>query len=185
MSGAGMNINDKVNNNDGDTDKFLILYERYEKRLYFYARKIIKDDRHAEDAIQSAFLNILKNMDKIDDIESKRTKSYLYTIVNHICLNMLKENKKYRYSYDNEMDQTEYASLDMQTDDHIFENVNYEDLLHEIKQLPSKYSDILILSGVWEFTNEEISEMLDMSEAAVRQRISRGRKRLKERLSDI
>jgi len=180
-----MDIDEKVNDNHENTVKFLELYERYEKRLYFYARKQMKDDAHAEDVIQSAFLSILKNMDKIDDIESKRTISYLYTIVDHICLNMIKENKKYRYFYENEMDQTDYPLFGTQTDDHIFENVDYEDLLFEVKQLPPQYSDILILYGVSDFTYKEISEMLNMTEAAVRQRISRARKRLSERLNII
>lgn len=180
-----MDIGEKVNNNEGDANKFLELYERYEKRLYYYARKLIKDDGLAEDVIQSTFLSMINNMDKVDDIESKRTQNYLYTIVNHICINMVKQNKKYRYFYENEIDQADDFLLGIQTDDHIFESVDYEDLLHEIKQLPSNYSDVLILSGVYEYTNKEISEMLNMTEAAVRQRISRGRKRLKVQLGSI
>lgn len=182
---TGMGIDEKVDDNNKNTDKFFELYERYEKRLYFYARKLTRDDGHAEDVIQSAFLNVLKNIDKIDCIESKRTKSYLYTIVNHISLNVIKENKKYVYSCENETEQTNSPASGIQTNDHIFENIIYEDLLHEIRQLPWEYSDILILSGVCEFTIKEISEILDMTEAAVRQRISRGRKKLKERLNAI
>jgi len=125
---------------------------------------------------------VMKNMDKIDDIESKRTQSYLYTVVNHICINLVKQNKKYRYLYENEIDQADNLSMGVQSDDHIFENVSREDLVREIRQLPKTYSDILILSGVYEYTYKEIGEMLNMTEAAVRKRVSRGRRLLKERL---
>jgi len=48
--------------------------------------------------------------------------------------------------------------------------------------LPVIYKDVLTLKYVQEFSNEEIAKMLDISEAAVRKRLERAKRRLEELL---
>ena len=43
----------------GDLDAFTTLYDRYEDRLFFYARTLTEDAGVAEDVIQEAFVRLL------------------------------------------------------------------------------------------------------------------------------
>jgi RNA polymerase sigma-70 factor, ECF subfamily len=44
----------------GDVDAFTTLYDRYEDRLFFYARTLTEDAGTAEDVIQEAFVRLLR-----------------------------------------------------------------------------------------------------------------------------
>lgn len=44
----------------GELDAFTTLYDRYEDRLYFYARTLTEDASIAEDVIQEAFVRLLR-----------------------------------------------------------------------------------------------------------------------------
>jgi len=58
-----------------------------------------------------------------------------------------------------------------------------EDLDHlarAVLKLPVIYKDVLTLKYVQEFSNEEIAKMLDISEATVRKRLERAKRRLEE-----
>lgn len=49
-----------------------------------------------------------------------------------------------------------------------------------VLKLPVIYKDVLALKYVQEFSNDEIAKMLDISEAAVRKRLERAKRRLEE-----
>ena len=44
----------------GDLDAFTMLYDRYEDRLFFYARALTEDSGIAEDVVQEAFVRLLR-----------------------------------------------------------------------------------------------------------------------------
>lgn len=44
----------------GDLDAFTTLYDRYEDRLFFYARTLTEDAGIAEDVVQEAFVRLLR-----------------------------------------------------------------------------------------------------------------------------
>lgn len=52
-----------------------------------------------------------------------------------------------------------------------------------IRNLPVKYRDVIILKYSSGYTNSEIAEIMNISEANVRQRISRGKKVIEQSLS--
>lgn len=58
------------------------------------------------------------------------------------------------------------------------------DIEEAILKLPINYSTVLILKYSQGYSNKEISQILNISEENVRQRISRSRKRLTEILNE-
>ena len=63
-----------------------------------------------------------------------------------------------------------------------FENIDYDELVKTISQLPQIYKDVLFLRYVNDFSVKEISKMLDISVDTVWKRLERARKMLKELL---
>lgn len=58
-----------------DISKFELIYNTYKNRMHHIAKDILKDVHISEDAVHMAFLRIVKNLDKIGDVDSDRTKS--------------------------------------------------------------------------------------------------------------
>ena len=55
--------------------KFETLYRTYCGLMVAVAMKLLGNRTDAEDAVHQAFLSILKNMDKISDVDCLKTKS--------------------------------------------------------------------------------------------------------------
>ena len=69
----------------GEAEKFTAIYERYHRILLRLACSILKEQQAAEDAVQNAFLNILRNLDKIDEIDCSKTRVFLIVITRREC----------------------------------------------------------------------------------------------------
>lgn len=50
---------------DVDRDKFMKLYESYEKKLFAIALRILENNEKAEDAVQQAWLRIIQHWERV------------------------------------------------------------------------------------------------------------------------
>ena len=66
------------------------IFEKYHAMMKSLAYSILKDYQLAEDAMQEALLALSANMDKIDNIDSNRSKNFIYTVTKNKSLNLLK-----------------------------------------------------------------------------------------------
>ena len=156
-----------------DKGKFELLYEKYRKLMFHVANQILEDPYLAEDAVHHAFLKIIENLDKIDDVQSHKTKSYIVTIVKNRALNLYNHRRRHVMV---PLEEIEYnlASEEMDAQ----EDMN--SLTTAVIKLPIIYQEVLKLKYVQEFSNAEIVQMLDISEATVRKRLERSKKKLEE-----
>ena len=158
-------------------DFFYDIYEKYKYLMFSIAMDVLNDKFAAEDAVQEAFLKIIKNSNKIDDINSNRTKRLIITITKNSAIDIYRKQKK-RWNTEIEMDKI----VDLEKSD-IYTIEDNEKFL-EIEGLPDIYKEVLILKYASEFTNTEIAELLETSEMNIRKRISRARKLLKQKLDE-
>ena len=56
-----------------DSEKLERLYELYEQKMYAVAFSILRNEWQAEDAVQDAFVRLLKNIRKLRDLEDEKT----------------------------------------------------------------------------------------------------------------
>ena len=157
-----------------DKRKFEEIYSSYKQTMFYAANRILKDNYTAEDAVHQAFIRIIDHLDKIEDVKSQRTRAFLVVIVEHIAIDIYRKRKKENWlSYD-EMDI--YIANDFEIS---FDN----EIVGAIATLPLNYSTVLRLKYSQGYTDVEISRILDISEDNVRQRISRGKKKLAQLLN--
>ncbi len=71
-------------------DKFERLYLRYRGLLFAVAMKILNQAQDAEDAVQQGFLAAFQNLEKIDQVDSSRTKAFLVVIVERKAIDILR-----------------------------------------------------------------------------------------------
>ena len=66
---------------DEDKNKLEQLYTTYKQTMFYSANRILKDEYLAEDVVHQAFLRIIDNLDKINEIKCHKT---LLTIVSKV-----------------------------------------------------------------------------------------------------
>jgi len=160
---------------DGDDEKskFESFYLTYRKLMFHVANGILNDESLAEDAVHQAFLKILENFDKVGEISCHKTRSYVVIIVRNATINLYNQRKR-RTTIP--LEDVEYCI----TTEPISVAEDLDHLARAVLKLPVIYKDVLTLKYVQEFSNEEIAKMLDISEAAVRKRLERAKRRLEE-----
>ena len=76
-----------------EKDKFTELYEHYQHFCWYIANGILGDVQLAEDAVQDTFLALVRHLDKVEAVESPRTKKFLLTIVKSKAIDILRKEK--------------------------------------------------------------------------------------------
>ena len=60
----------------------------------------------------------------------------------------------------------------------------YRELLADVQQIPEMYSNLIILNGLYGYSPQQISELLDLKPATVRKRMQRGREMLQRKIEE-
>ena len=152
-----------------DSEKFELLYEQYRKLTLYIARAIVKNDADAEDAVQQAFSYIWQNIDKIDDVDSPQTKSYVATAVQHRAIDIVRYRKR-------------FVELDEQV-------LGYQPppsegcgLFEAMDMLTDRYRKVLILHYAQGYDTSEIAELLGMKRGTVQKLLWRAKEQLAKKL---
>ncbi len=159
---------------EADRIKLEQIYEKYKNRMFVSAYRILGDPHKAEDAVHDSFIAISRNLDKITDIDSVSTASYLIKAAKNTALNQRKKSFYEIPSY--------VSDEDMSADEDTLENIctqeNYRIIVDGILSLEEKYRDVLSLYYLNELSVSEIADLLSRKENTVRQQLARGRRKL-------
>ena len=68
--------------------KLRLIYEKYKNRMYISACRILNDPFAAEDAVHDAFIALSRNAEKIGDVDSVSTASYVIKAAKNTAINM-------------------------------------------------------------------------------------------------
>lgn len=155
--------------------RFEQLYAAHRHAMLYVAQGILREQQLAEDAVQEAFLRILRHMEKFHDPVSHKTRAFLVIIVRNISLTLYSKRKgRYEFTFDETYLETDvWAEIPSNPD-----NV----VLEKLRELPAMYAHTMALRYVHEFDDKECARLLGISETAMRKRLERGRNLLKESL---
>lgn len=143
--------------------------------MFYVSKNILKDEHLAEDAVHAAFLKVIDNLDKIDDVDSSKTKGYVAIIAERVSIDMYRKLKRETTS----LDTFDYeSSMDPHFDE--YDESGGEPLSIAIAQLPENYREVVLLRFRHDLTTNEIAKTLDISEENVHKRIQRAKKKLKD-----
>jgi len=144
--------------------------------LYRVAYSVMRNASEAEDAVQEAFLRVLKHQDKLDSILDHRV--WLIRITWNIVLDR-KRRSKTRPENDDIADYTRVLpSKDRRADDSLISLQEQSRILSLIDRLPRKEREALLLSAVEELSTVQIAAVVGTTESSIRSRIFRGRRQL-------
>lgn len=128
----------------------------------------------AEDAVQNAFMKIVKHIDNIDFSRGENdVKNYCLTILcNEVC-RVLRDNKENFEFFEEFCSEKEYnfiEELEIQE--------SYNAVVKGIKALDEKYSTTLYLIFCKEKTVNQVAEMMGLTPKTVYTRLARGKELL-------
>lgn len=141
--------------------------------MLYVANRIVRDQYLSEDIVHQAFLKIIDNLDRINEINCHKTKGYIVVIVHNLSIDFYRKRKRENNISFNEV---ELYVEDIKNN----EDTMMNDIEEAISKLPISYLTVLKLKFSHGYSYREISEILEISETNVRQRISRGKKMLQE-----
>lgn len=161
-----------------EKSKFEKLYYKYRKLMKYIALDILKEDWLAEDAVQEAFIRLTRHLNKIEEIDCHKTKSFIVIIIKSAAIDLLRTQVKHKSeSFDLLNNISDTTNLPEN-------NLSVKEIIKSINKLPDTYKDILELKVYHGFSNKEISDILDISAGAVRKRLERARKELSKFLEE-
>lgn len=165
-------------------DKLEELYITYHKELFFVAFQILKDYYDAEDVIQTAFVKIIKHLDKISEIKCKKTRAYLVIIVRNLSYDRYNEKKKIiTKDFSEEFGEDAYKDTDISLEQYVLNLEKGKELAAALNKINPSYADILTLRYFYELSNTEIGELINLSSDLVSVRLHRAKAALKKILS--
>jgi len=156
------------------------VYASYRSYLVALAYRMIGSVSDAEDIVQELFAAMLK--DRLSSVSNP--KAYLTKAVTHRCLNLLKSAIKRRVTYVGEWLPEPWV----QAGDTTLEDVERRDdvsyaFLVLLEKLTPIERAVLVLREAFDFEYAEIAGILDKTEVACRQILSRAKKKLGNRAS--
>lgn len=156
------------------------LVEEYSATLYRVAYSVTRNVAEAEDAVQEAFVRVLRHREKLGEIRDHRV--WLVRIVWNVVLDK-KRRAKTRPETDDIADHTRsLRASGLAADQNAISSQQYRRIMALIDRLPRKEREAILLSAVEELTTAQAAEVLGTTESSIRSRIFRARRILAELL---
>ena len=172
MIGLFLNLLDT----QGEKDKFIELYDTYCELLYWIAIKKTKCVEDAEECVQETFLYVAKHFNKIGEINSKKTKIYLSTIITGFSIDVYNVSQQA---------QTVDIENDIELSDLIYyENFDRIELLTAVNDILDEESKVFFhLKYLYNYKSKEIAEIYNVKDSYVRKKLEYARKKLRKALN--
>jgi len=166
----------------GDSESFGVLVERYEVKLKRYAKKFLFDDEDVEDLVQIVFLKAYSNIQSFN--VKMKFSPWIYRIAHNEFINKLKKrNSESLYFFD--MD-TIFPSLSFsETEKDEIDEVELKKNIEQwLDKLDAKYREPIVLYFFEELSYKDISEILKIPISTVGVRINRGKQIIRKFYED-
>ena len=173
---------------DGDRTEFARLVEATSGAIYRLALKMLEDPQDAEDVLQETFLKAYRHLSGFDG-RAKIT-TWLYRIATNEALMLIRKRRPNQLSMDESLDTDNGEGKPLQIvdwcclpEEELMSTEARAVLDQSIETLPHSLRVVFLLRDIEGLSTRETAEVLDLSETAVKTRLSRARLRLREKLS--
>ncbi len=164
----------------GDAYSFDQIFSKYNKKVYAFSFRNLKNKEDAEGVVQEVFANLWKDRAKLEEI--RNLDAWIFTI----CFNTIK--KHFRQLMREKRHLREFAAYSLEDDHTTVTEVEYNDLLEKaekiIERLPLRQKTIFLLSKKEGLSNEEISVKLNITKKTVENHLTNAKSLIRKALID-
>lgn len=175
----------------GDSDAFSALILSYEKRMYGFALRMLKSPEEAEDALQEALLKAYSKLNTYHGDASFST--WLYTILNRLCLDILRKKKRTGEETFLSLNQTskEDEDYELQIEDSAptpeeayHKKETMRALMEGIQKLSDEHRAVILMRDIDGLDYEAIAKITGTTLGTVKSRLNRARVNLRKILEE-
>ncbi len=152
------------------------LYERFAPQMYAICLRYTRTNADAEDVLHDGFIKVFNSLHKLR--ESDSLYGWIKSIMVYTAINNYNRSNPIA-NYDTEAEETVENSYDCNL---IYDNIDIEFILENIRQLPPRYQMAFNLCEIEELSFDEAAERLSVSSSTVRSNLSRAKHILAEKL---
>ena len=171
---------------EGDQQAVAVLYERTNRKAYYLALQLVKDQDQAQDILQDAYLKVFTNLGMLQQPENFQ--GWLDTIVINKSKDYLKKKKPVLFSQMAAKEEAD-SEPDFEDESGYFspeKRVDYSEtkrLIQEmIDRLPEAQRMAVVLYYLENLPVAWIAGIMECSEGTVKSRLNYGRKSIKEQV---
>jgi len=165
---------------EDDKIKFNEIHSCYRYTMLYAAKSILKDDDLAEDAVQESFIKLARYINRIGDVKSNKTRSFVHIIAKHVAIDIYRKRKHENCVYVEEFYEIESKNS---VDTQVIKNLEVQEIVTMIIDMPELYREPLKLNLIYEIPPKEVADILNLNYELVKKRIQRGKSILREKLN--
>jgi RNA polymerase sigma-70 factor (ECF subfamily) len=161
------------------TDQFETEAMPHLNDLFRTATRILGERGKAEDVVQEVYLQAWKSFHRFEP--GTNCRAWLFRILFH-CVNHHRR-KWFRFPL---LRQTEeFIEANLVYTPPVPKQLTDKEILNALDEIPSDFKPVVLLVDVEEFSYKEVSEILGIPIGTVMSRLSRGRRQLREHLTQV
>jgi RNA polymerase sigma-70 factor (ECF subfamily) len=150
------------------------LYRTYGSMVLRRARTLLGDEHAAQDMVQEVFMKAIRAFETFRGESSLTT--WLYQVTTNHCLNAIRDGARRRRALERRMAPVESVAASVE------DRVGVDQLL---QQLPRELAEVAIYYYVDQMNQDEIAQLLGISERTVRNRLRDFKEAARDRLAPV
>lgn len=164
----------------GNHGAFEEIVRRTYSDTYTLALRMLGNTEDASDVVQEVYLKAHKGLKRFRG--DAKLSTWLYRITANCSNTYL--SKRAKHNHDELPEDSKIVDENLDRNPEFRANVVglRNDLTVALEALPDKIRSVLVLRDIYDLSHEQIAKELDISEAAAKVRLHRGRQKLREKL---
>jgi RNA polymerase sigma-70 factor (ECF subfamily) len=160
----------------GDQDVFAVLVERYKDAVQNLAYRMLGNATEAEDVTQETFVRAYTQLSTYKSMHKFST--WLLSIASHLAIDQLRRRRFLALPLEDVPFLEWIVDVGVSPEQSALQGEQQDEIQSYLQRLPAKYRAVIVLRYWYDFSYEEISEMLSLTPALVKARLHRARELL-------
>ena len=162
---------------------------QYMNQLYAAAMRYTKNPEDAQDLVQDTYAKAYTSFHQFEP--GTNLKAWLYRVLTTTFINTYRKDQRRPQTSDSELEDWQIAEASSHTSDQgkstedvVLENLPDSYIKNALAEIPEEFRMAVFLADVEGFSYKEIAEIVGVPAGTVMSRLHRGRKQLREKLTD-
>ena len=162
---------------------------QYMNQLYAAAMRYTKNPEDAQDLVQDTYAKAYTSFHQFEP--GTNLKAWLYRVLTTTFINTYRKDQRRPQTSDSELEDWQIAEASSHTSDQgkssedvVLENLPDSDIKTALAEIPEEFRMAVYLADVEGFSYKDIAEIVGVPAGTVMSRLHRGRKQLREKLTD-
>lgn len=162
---------------------FQEIYEENYLKMFYVARKLLKENSEAENAVHEAFLSLAEHFEKYSKLSCREMGGLCVTITKHKAIDILRQRQ---HLSDRELEQLvlHYPDAEHDPQEQLERDEKTKRLRRIMEQLPEVMKITLDLKYYYQYDNREIADLMEVSLKTVEMRLYRAKIKMRELMED-